>query len=107
MRKVLFLGVLAISSLSACSLYFDEDGEHKGKLEGSPDAGFDHDGGGAPDGCSDGGIEDGGAWPDAYHPDGGAWPDAYVPDGGAWPDAYLPDGGIVDGGPADGGGAPD
>ena len=91
MRTVLLL-VVSFSSLSGCSLYFDGEGEHNGKLGSGPDAGTDSDGGCAPSSCSDGGIDccavvDGGSyWPDGSLEDGGWLPDAEAVDAGA-PDA--------------------
>jgi hypothetical protein len=97
MRTVLLLIVLTVSSLSACSLYFDEEGEQKGTLGGNLDAGAK--GGCASSGSPDGGIDCDGSTVDggSSHPDGGAYPDAGVyPDGGVKPDADLVDGGAPD-----------
>lgn len=81
-----FLIALTVSALCGCSLYFDGEGERKGKLGGNPDAGTQ-------DPCPDGGS---GPW----HPDGGSWPPdaAYGVDGGSF--AFGPDGGT---GGSDGG----
>ena len=105
MRTFPILLVLMVSSLSACSLYFDDESEGKGKLEGAVlDAGAPcSDGGCTPGSCSDGGIDD---CQDGGLADGGSWhPDGGPQDGGGW----HPDGGVPDGGGPhlDGGGAPD
>lgn len=99
MRTVLLLVVVSFSSLAGCSLYFDGEGEHNGKLGGpGPDAGTASDGGCAPSSCSDGGIDccvvvDGGSyWPDGSIEDGGSW----HPDGGWLPDAEAVDAGAPD-----------
>lgn len=84
MRTSPILIALAISSLSACSLYFDDESEGKGTLA-TVDAGSScADGGCTPGSCSDGGIDgcvDGGVDGGSWHPDGG------TVDGGGAPDA--------------------
>ncbi len=97
-----FLIALTVSALCGCSLYFDGEGERKGKLGSNLDAGSTHP-------CPDG-PADGGSWqPDAGNGlDGGSY--ASGPDGGSdggvdpcGPWHPYPDGGW----PVDGGVAPD